>query len=109
MAADDQTGGQQAVVMVAKAECLHCKHLAGPLGSEKFDCLDDAGCPARHYRIAKGIPVHGHARRLAEAMVRGDADAVATLAAEMRELGDLAITAKVMSLATSRVRELSSE
>ena len=102
---DDLDSGQQAVVMVAKAECLDCGHLAGPLGSVMHPCIDDDACPARYYRLAVGLPVHRHSADLAKALAEGDAKRVAELASALDGI-DPSVAAKVMSLASARLREI---
>ena len=92
------------VVMVAKVECLRCRHLAGALAEEEFPCFDDDICPAKFYRISLGIPINKHATKLAEAMADGNAANVSKLTKQLSGL-DPVIVAKVMALASGMLRE----
>lgn len=89
------------VVMVAKKECLSCKHLCEQ-SKTKYDCTDEQNCPANTYKIVIGLNILDYSERLAEAMKNNDVTVIAEITEELKDV-DAEVKNKVLTLAKQKL------
>lgn len=59
------------LVMIAKPECLKCKHLFAS-NKKAYLCIKAKLCPAKHYQIILGLDIELVSSRLATAFKEND-------------------------------------